>query len=416
MRKLLFLLLTALMISTLSGCLGSSQAPPQNAEITFWSPVGVGFDAADTKLVDDFKKAHPYFTVKHESFPYDEFVTKARESLRSKTGADVMLVPGHIVGELAQAGSLAELSVDYVTGLRIDCTEAVLGAYMRGEKCYGIPLSYGENAAGLLVNKASGPDPSRLQTWNGLIDWAKQSGGATGTPSFDFMSKDTLAYTWLSMIVSSGGQYLKDGKPDFNNPVAIDTLTQLASYVTTDALSAATAAAVAPIFDGKALTAPVDLSRLSGQLKASNKSVGEQFDLLAMPPYGDTGNYVFSTGLGFVVNAGASDSVANGAWVFAEYCASADIMLQKSLSGGFIPSRKSVRENPTFTSEMTYLAPVLALLNNTVYVGDVDTETLKQTVYDAVSNMVTKNTTAESAVQAINAALTKPDAQSGTTP
>lgn len=432
MKKLISLMLVITMLAAVSaGCNSSKDKGTQGGtqdtsnsgsevkeQITlqYWTHLEEPWNLSDQKMIAAFEAKYPNIKVACESFPYDEFESKTMTSLGSASGgADIYKLWGGWAINFAPTGAFAPAPAELYTELKEACYPATLGAFEHDGKLYGVPLEFNAEWGAMLVNKRYF-DENNLSyptTWDDMISLATAHSSSSGDlfemRGLDFISWDTVPYMYLQMILSSGGQYVTGGdKFDFNTPIAITALQQLADYITINKLST-----IAPligdtdienfdqIFLGKALMAPRGMWVLGIGTSDYGVEQGVDFDYIATPFYGSEKKWAAETGWGLAVNANSAN--AEAAWLFVEFMMEPENMRQINVDCGMIPPQKSIAKN--YGSVEPNAQPIIDVLDGAQFVGYINTDILKEAIINAFVDMVQNGTPASDAVMNINSEL-----------
>ena len=373
--------------------------------ITLWSHIDVNWNPAQDKMIADFEAANPDIKVVRESFPYDEFESKTQTSLLSKEGgADVYQLWGGWAIDYSKTGAFAPVPDAYMAKVKEDSYEPVLGSFGYNGKYYGVPLEYNIEYGGLLVNT---PKFKELgiqypTTWDEMINIAKKNSSSNGAVynlrGLDFVGWDTLPYTWLSMILSSGGSYMDGDKFNFNNPTGVATMQKLVDYVTVDKmtnLDGLTNASETEPYQ-KLFTSDEELMVPRGPwvvpegINVDGLKYGQDFEYVSMPFYGPKKLFAAETGWGLAVNASSKKQEA--AWKFVEFWTDPNRVLQYDIACGMVPASKTAANNPELIKAMPYMAPLVKVLDGGRFIGYFNTDKLKENVKATFIDIVNNKT------------------------
>ena len=247
-RIMCTLLALAMVAAMLSGCQtasdpdnggGGDGSGEETITLQYWTHLETPWNISNDELVAAFESKYPNIKIEVEAYPYDEFEQKVRTSLLSHTGgADIYELWGGWAYEFAPTGVFAPVPDDLMGDLLEDCYEPVLGAFEYEGEYYGVPMEFNAEYGGMLVNKTYFEENNidYPETWDEMIEIATENSVSENDifdmRGFDFISFDSLPYTWLSMILSSGGNYLEGDTFNFDTQIAKDTLQELVNYVT----------------------------------------------------------------------------------------------------------------------------------------------------------------------------------------
>ncbi|MCL1808892.1 MAG: extracellular solute-binding protein [Clostridiales bacterium] len=419
MRRVFSTTLAALLaLSLLAGCGGTEPVDgvAQNGDITltFWSHQETGWNEAQDVIINEFMAANPGIKIKQESFPYDDFESKTQTSLISKSGgADIYSLWGGWAVDFASTGAFSPVPDDFVAELRADSYAPVLGAFEYEGKCYGVPLEFNIEYGGMLVSvpKFAELGLSYPTTWDEMIRIARENSEARGVNfelrGFDFPAWDALTYIWLSMILSSGGQYMDGGKFSFATPTGIETMQKLVDYVKIDRMTntdgITNAEELEPyhkFFLGETLMVPRGPWVVPEGEDEFGQVYGEDFEYVAMPFYGNQKLFAAETGWGLAVNAASANQEA--AWKFVEFWLEKERLLDYNIACGMIPPVKSISHEPELLDAMPYLAPLVDILDGGVFIGYFNTDTLKEAVSDMYVDIINSGISVADAVKGLD--------------
>jgi multiple sugar transport system substrate-binding protein len=390
----------------------TAEEKKEKVKLSYWTHLEEPWNNCDDEMIAAFQAINPHITIERESFPYDEFESKTQTSLMSKSGgADLYKLWGGWAIDFAPTGAFAPVPDDFYKDLKDDCYPPVLGAFEYEGKLYGVPLEFNAEWGGMLALKPYfvEHDISYPTTWDEMIAIATEHSKSTGDifelRGFDFVSADSVCYTWLSMILSAGGQYVTDDGFDFNTPIAIETLQKLADYVTINKVTTVNALTGGDdienfdrVFMGEALMAPRGLWVLPVGELDYEVFYGTDFDYIPTPFYGPQKKWASETGWGLAVNANAANP--DEVWQFVDFLMEPKNLHDINIACGMIPPRKSVAK--TYANDVPSAKPIIDVLDGAQYIGNINSDILKEAAADALVDMVSNGTSASQAVLAIN--------------
>ena len=436
MRKAVSLIITALMfISMLAACgqsdnitavtTAAGQAATETtaagtpevtkAMVQFWGHVNEAWNNSHRATVAKFNSSQSNIEVVATFFPYDDFEVKIQTSLMSGgSGADVYEIWGGWGLDFVAGNALSAVPDVLIADLVNDCYKPVLGAFKGGDQYYGVPVEFNIEYGGMLLNKTKFEemDIAYPETWEQIINVARQTSISNGElmdmRGLDFTTDDTLTTTFLSMILSSGGQYFVDGKFKLTTPEAENALQTLVDYVVVDHLTnldSATGAQGAEI-DGhhflgrdEAMIVPRGPWVISGLLEDYGKEYGVDFDYKRFPFYGSIPAFPAETGWSLCVPE--STKVADAAWEYVTYFLEADNLLQHNINCAQVPPRKSVVSNPEFVEQLPYMEPLLGVLEYGKFIGPFNTDVLKISLRGCYVSLCSNDGTYQSVADAL---------------
>ena len=419
MKKIIPLILIALLlVVALSGCGKNKAADDGEITLTFWTHIDNVWNEEHDKIIADFEAANPGIKIKRESFPYDDFESKTQTSLVSKSGgADIYQLWGGWGVDYASTGAFSPVPDDFINEIKDDSYEPVLGALEYEGKYYGVPLEFNIEYGGMLVDIPlfKDLDLSYPTTWDEMIKIAKENSKSSGATfevrGFDFPAWDSLTYTWLSMILSSGGQYMDGDKFNFETPIGIETMQKLVDYVKVDKMTNTDGITNAEeeepyqkfYHGGTALMVPRGPWVIPEGWAEYGLTYGKDYEYVAMPFYGSEKLFAAETGWALAVNA--SSSHQDAAWKFVEFWSEKERMLEFNIAAGMVPAYKSVAHDPELLDKMPYLAPLVDILDGGRFIGYFNTDDLKEAVCDMYVDIINNDTPVADAVKALDARL-----------
>ena len=418
MKKIIAVTLSLLMFTAfLAGCSGGGGTGGGGEKITlnYWTHLEEPWNISDDKMIAAFQDANPNITIARESYPYDEFESKTMTSLGSSSGgADIYKLWGGWAINFAPTGAFAPAPDDVYADLKAVCFPAALGAFEYEGKLYGVPLEFNAEWGAMLVLKSYFDEHglSYPTTWSQMIDLATEhsvsSGDVFEMRGFDFMSFDSMPFTYLQMILSSGGQYVTDGTNfDFDTPIAIEALQTLADYVNINKVASTAPLTGATdienfdqVFLGAALMAPRGMWVIGVGSEDYGVELGVDFDYVATPFYGSEKKWAAETGWGLAVNSNSAN--AEAAWLFVDFMMEPDNLRQINIDCGMIPPNMEVAKG--FGSVEPLAQPIISVLDGAQHIGFINTDILKEAIVDAFLDVV-NGTPASEAVISLNEAL-----------
>lgn len=421
MRKLIVIFLTLTLILGLMACTnGKGTSSSEQVTLKYWSHVDEdAWIASEDKMIASFEKENPNIKIVRESFPYDEFEQKVQTSLISKSGgADIYELWGGWAIDFASTGCFSPVPDVLISDLKNDCYEPVLGAMLYDGKYYGVPLEFNAEYGGMLVLKPYFDEHNIAYptTWDDMIKIAKENSKSNGEVfdmrGFDFISFDTLPYTWLSMILSSGGSYLEGDKGDkvnFDTAIAKETLQKLVDYVKVDKVTNIASLTGEQLenhdwlFMGESLMAIRGMWTITTGTGDYKLEYGKDFDYIQSPFYGSEKRWAAETGWGMAVNS--SSQYTDAAWKFVEFCLRPENLLQINIDCGMIPPRKSVAHDPAYVKAVPYAAPILDVLDGASFIGYFNTDTFKEAICNMFVDIIQNGTSIDDAISGLNDTL-----------
>ena len=229
LRKLLSLVLSLMLVSTLFAAIANAESSQLEGEITFWHSFSQGPRLENIqKAADAFVKANPKVKITIETFSWADFYTKWTTGLASGNVPDMSTaLPNHVV-EMIDVDAILPLDtlIDRIGRDRFN--QAPLTEMTIDGKCYAVPLYSHAQVMWYrkdLLEKYSLEVPT---TWDELYDAAttitEGEGGAVYGCSVPLGAKDMMATRYLNFYVRSAGERLlnDDNSANITSQAAID--------------------------------------------------------------------------------------------------------------------------------------------------------------------------------------------------
>jgi multiple sugar transport system substrate-binding protein len=409
-------LLAVAVLSFATGCSKKEEASGGGGggtkNLRFWTHQNVPWNDSNDALAAGFMKENPDIKLEIEAFPYADFEQKTQTALASKTGgADIFELWGGWILDFAPSGALSPAPDHLIDAIKNDCYDPVLKGVSHNGKYYGVPIEFNQEGAGLLINKPWFEEHGIAYptTWDEMIDIARKNriynNGEFELKGWNFISNDTLVFTYTAMIVSKGGNYLEnDGhKFNFETPIAKEALQTLANYVTVDHLTDISTFLGSgfdneyEIFLGTGLMAPRGFWTIPTGKEMYGVEWGKDFDYIALPFYGPEKKWVAETGWSQVVNAGTQ--YPEEAWKFVEYCHRTENLIQMAIDRGMIPPQKTAATSPVYLSALPYAKPIVDSLDGAQHIGYINTDVMKVSLVNVFVDMVQNGVSVDAAVK-----------------
>ena len=414
MKRYLALILAAVILLSFAAACGTKKS--EKTIVNFWGHVNEAWNNSHKDAIARFNASQDKIEVIATFFPYDDFEAKIQTSLMTGgEGADIYEIWGGWGLDFVASGTLSEVPGSLIADLIEDCYEPVLGAFKGGDgKFYGVPVEFNNEYGGMLVNK---PQFAKLglsypTTWDGIIDIARNTSVWEGEifhmRGLDFTTDDTLTTTFLSMILSQGGQYFVDGKFKLTTPEAERALQNLVDYIIVDHLTnldSATEAQGSEI-DGahflgrdEAMMVPRGPWVISMLDEEYGKEYGVDFDFVKFPFYGSVKAFPAETGWSMCVSKDSKVSAA--AWEYVEFFLEKENLMQHNINCAQIPPRRSIVEDRSFVEQLPYMEPLLGILEYGVFIGPFNTDVLKISLRNTFVSLCTNDGTYSSVAEAL---------------
>jgi len=418
-RVLVFVLVIVFAMSLMAGCGGSGDNDTAGkTTLTFWCHIDNVWNAEQDKIIDEFMADNPDIVIQKEAFPYDDFEQKTQTSLMEKSGgADIYSLWGGWAVDYASTGVFSPVPEDFIDGIIEDSYDPVLGGFEYDGQYYGIPLEFNNEYGGMLVSvpkfKEFGIDYPT--TWDDMISIAKEhtvrEGNLFKFRGFDFPAWDATTYIWLSMILSSGGEYMTDDDQfNFSTPIGIKTMQEMVDYVVVDQITNTEGITggeemepYQKFYLGDSLMVPRGPWVVPEGWEEYDLTYGEDYEYVSMPFYGEDKLFAAETGWGLAVNANSDNQDA--AWKFVEFWSEKDRLLEYNKACGLIPPYKSLAHDPSLIEEMPYLEPLIDILDGGKFIGYFNTDILKEAVSNMFVDLCENGGSVEDAVKSLDDTL-----------
>ena len=396
MKKLALIILSLVMLTSLVGCSGSDASDSETIKLTFWGHQNEAWNESYRQIGESFMAENPGIEITFEFFPYDQFESKVQTSLISKEGgADIYEMWGGWGVDFASTGALAKMPDTMAKDVIEHVYPSTIGALMYEGNLYGLPLEFNIENGGLLVNKQLLKDNNVNvpTTWNELVSvgskLSKVEGGIMTQKGFDFVNWDSVPYLFLSMILSTGGEYLDaNGKFTLQTPQAKAALQELYDMVVVDKVTdleglvgGGDLEGFQQLFAGRNALVPRGPWVISEGVGSFGLEYGVDFDYVEMPWFGDKVAFAAETGWALSVNGSSAQQEA--AYKFLEYFYQDEQLLAHNVAAAQIPAKISVAQDPELLELMPFAKPLVGILDDARFIGYFNTDQFKE----AVNNM-----------------------------
>ncbi len=233
--------LAAATIVSLSACAGGGAGASSNGNVELrWIMSADSQSEVDVwhHLADMVHQKYPNITVKFESTPFKDYYNKLTAQAASN---DLACVAGLQAQRVPDVGSLfTDLTPSFEkTGFEIkDYAPSIVEGLQQDGKQLAVPydlgpyvLYYNENmfkAAGVPLPKPGWSVDEFMSAAKKLTKDGKYGFVADGTPDM-----------WLPYVLSIGGDYIKDGKPDLTNEKVVQGFTWVTDLATKEKVAPA---------------------------------------------------------------------------------------------------------------------------------------------------------------------------------
>ncbi|MDH6231667.1 multiple sugar transport system substrate-binding protein [Mesorhizobium soli] len=325
--------------------------------LTHWSPETVALLEAAAK---DYSKDHPYVAVTVRAVPFGDLLTTLRSQGGGSDGPTIGGIYDLWLPELARDKLVAPAPEAVASDVKQAWPAGVVSAASVGGTLYGIPneidvyaLNYNKD-----LFKEAGIEAAP-KTWDELREAAKKlTKKDAGQQGFGMINSWAagVVHPFASLLVSNGGDLVKDGKPALDSKQAGETF-QLYEELIKDgasepSMATADANTTGPFLDNF-VSGKTGMIIMANWWESALKSgMGDKFSNIATAPIpvGPSGDKPHSISYSWmtVVNAKAGDGEQKAAWDFLAWLNSpqsgkngASAMSDILMSMGILPSRTS---------------------------------------------------------------------------
>ncbi|WP_352933884.1 extracellular solute-binding protein [Mesorhizobium sp. M1169] len=325
--------------------------------LTHWSPETVALLDAAAK---DYAKSNPDVTVTVRAVPFGDLLTTLRSQGGSSDGPTIGGIYDLWLPELAR-DKLVAPAPDAVAGeVKSAWPAGVVSAASVGATLYGVPNEidvYALNYNKELFKRAG--ITAAPKTWSELKDAAqKLTRKDAGQQGFGMINSWAagVVHPFASLLVSNGGELVKDGKPMLDSPQAGETFQLyedlIKSGASDPAMATADANTTGPFLDNF-VSGKTGMIIMANWWESALKSgMGDKFSNIATAPIpvGPSGDKPHSISYSWmtVVNANAGQAEQKAAWDFLVWLNSpksgkngASAMSDILMSMGILPTRTS---------------------------------------------------------------------------
>ncbi|MER9862347.1 extracellular solute-binding protein [Mesorhizobium sp. M0185] len=325
--------------------------------LTHWSPETVALLDAAAK---DYAKSNPHVTVTVRAVPFGDLLTTLRSQGGSSDGPTIGGIYDLWLPELAR-DKLVAPAPDAVAGeVKSAWPAGVVSAASVGATLYGIPNEidvYALNYNKELFKQAG--ITAAPKTWSELKDAAqKLTRKDAGQQGFGIINSWAagVVHPFASLLVSNGGELVKDGKPMLDSPQAGETFQLyedlIKSGASDPAMATADANTTGPFLDNF-VSGKTGMIIMANWWESALKSgMGDKFSNIATAPIpiGPSGDKPHSISYSWmtVVNANAGQAEQKAAWDFLVWLNNpksgkngASAMSDILMSMGILPTRTS---------------------------------------------------------------------------
>lgn len=367
-----------------AGCSSSDDANTDagGGTIRVWTHVNKSFNKGYEDLADQYMADHPEVTIKFESFDYDTYIQTLQTSLPAGTEADVLQMFG--TWTCSYADNLAPMpdSIASTSNAEDMYFPGPLGGYECDDQLYGLPQESNIEYGATLVNTAMAADAGvELDGWASFDEFKADAramtvveDGEITRAGYHFTTNDGMAYSFLSLILQSGGQYFSDGNFTINTEEGQQSLELLKSFVDDGIVDPTTFTDTAN-WVGDCYFTELCAAGLVGpwvipEYAADFPEVTDDTVYVPLPTL-ESPEFVADSGWGLTVSA--NSELSDVAWDFVQFVAADEAnALAWNIGTGTLPAVKANIKDAArdeLLARAPYFEPFLDLLQNARYVG-----------------------------------------------
>ncbi|MGH2631746.1 MAG: extracellular solute-binding protein [Actinomycetota bacterium] len=367
---------------------GATAAPDEPVTLKVWSLQSPSYKRAFKDLEAGFEEANPNVDVKVEFFDYDTYIQTLQTSLPSGSGADVVQLFGTWVCSYADTLTPVPTDLMSLEDARAAFYEAPIDGFTCDEALYGFPqefnIEYGATLVNTEIAAAAGVDPTAgWATWDEFRADAKAmtetKDGTITRAGYHFTAGDGLPFTFYSLILQAGGQFLADDGQSFtiDTPEAREAIALMQSIVD-DGITDPTLFNDTENWVGDCYFEELCAMGLVGpwvitDYETDFPEVAAATEYVPLPTLADTPDFVADSGWGLTVSA--DSQATNVAWDFVEYATlDPEIAAQWNIATGTLPGLRANGEGAAqqeLIDAFPHFAPWFELLPYGHFLGNI---------------------------------------------
>ena len=313
---------------------GGTAAPDEPVTLRVWTHQNKSFNQGLKDLAAEFEAANPNVTLTFETFDYDSYIQTLQTALPAGTEADILQMFG--TWTCSYADNLAPVpdEVSSLADAQAAFFEAPIGGYACDDTLYGFPqefnIEYGATLVNTAIADAAGVEASAgWGSWDEFMADAKAltetRDGVITRAGYHFTAADALVYSFFSLILQAGGQFLSDDGTSFtiDTPEAREAISLMRSMVDEGIIDPElfndTANWVGDCYFEEACAMGLVGPWVVPEYSADFPEVAGATRYVALPTLGETPDFVADSGWGLTVSA--NSPAANVAWDFVAFAA-----------------------------------------------------------------------------------------------
>jgi multiple sugar transport system substrate-binding protein len=313
---------------------GGSVAADEPVTLRVWTHQNKSFNTGLKDLAAEYQAANPNVTLKFETFDYDSYIQTLQTALPAGTEADILQMFGTWTCSYADNLAPVPAEISSLADAQSAFFEAPIGGYTCDDTLYGFPqefnIEYGATLVNTAIADAAGVDTSAgWASWDQFMADAKtltetRDGVITRT-GYHFTSADALVYSFLSLILQGGGQFVADDGASFtiDTPEAREAVALMRSMVDEGIIDPElfndTANWVGDCYFEEACSMGLVGPWVVPEYSADFPEVAAATRYVALPTLGETPDFVADSGWGLTVSS--NSPAANVAWDFVSFVA-----------------------------------------------------------------------------------------------
>lgn len=366
-----------------SGGGGGGNGDAEGGSIRVWTHVNKSFNKQYQALADAYMADNPGTQIEFETFDYDSYIQTLQTALPAGTEGDVLQMFGSWVCSYSTNLSTVPDGVMTMADAESTFFPGPLGGYQCDDALYGMPQESNIEYGATLVNTAMASDAGvGLDGWVSFDEFIADAKDLTITEDgvitragYHFTTNDGMAYTFLSLILQGGGQFLtEDGTFTFQTPEAAASMALMKRCID-EGVTDPTLFTDTTNWVGDCYFTELCAMGLVGPWVIPEYA-GDFPDIVANTVYVplptlDNPKFAADSGWGLTVSQHSQEQ--DLAWDFVSYvAANADNALQWNLGTGTLPAMQENANGAAkeqLVAEMPYVEPFLDLLGNAQYLG-----------------------------------------------
>ncbi len=314
------------------GDAGGTAAPDEPVTLRVWTHQNKSFNQGLKDLAAAFESENPNVTLEFETFDYDSYIQTLQTALPAGTEADILQMFGTWTCSYADNLAPVPSDISTVADAQSAFFEAPIGGYICDDTLYGFPQEFNIEYGATLVNTALA-EAADVDTSAGWATWDEFKADAKAMTEtrddvitragYHFTAADGLVYSFFSLILQGGGQFLADDGASFtiDTPEAREAIALMQSMVDEGIIDPElfndTANWVGDCYFEEACAMGLVGPWVVPEYAADFPEVADATEYVALPTLGDTPDFVADSGWGLTVSS--NSPAANVAWDFVSF-------------------------------------------------------------------------------------------------